>query len=61
MAEKKAPSRMDGMRAEMRKIQWPTVPEVVQYTFIVLVIAAAVAVFGWILDLIYGWFVGLVI
>ncbi|MBY0583866.1 preprotein translocase subunit SecE [Murdochiella massiliensis] len=61
MAEKKAPSRIDGMRAEMRKIQWPTSSEVVQYTTIVLVIAAVVATFGWILDLIYGWLVGLVI
>lgn len=61
MAEKKAPSRIDGMRAEMRKIQWPTSAEVVQYTTIVLVIAAVVATFGWILDLIYGWLVGLVI
>lgn len=61
MAEKKAPSRIDGMRAEMRKIQWPTTSEVVQYTTIVLVIAAVVATFGWILDLIYGWLVGLVI
>lgn len=61
MAEKKAPSRIDGMRAEMRKIQWPTTSEVIQYTTIVLVIAAVVATFGWILDLIYGWLVGLVI
>ncbi|WP_308540053.1 preprotein translocase subunit SecE [uncultured Murdochiella sp.] len=61
MADKKAPSRIDGMRAEMRKIQWPTSSEVVQYTLIVLVIAAVVATFGWILDLIYGWLVGLVI
>ena len=61
MADKKAPSRIDGMRSEMRKIQWPTSSEVVQYTLIVLVIAAVVATFGWILDLIYGWLVGLVI
>lgn len=61
MADKKAPSRIDGMRAEMRKIQWPTSSEVIQYTLIVLVIAAVVATFGWILDLIYGWLVGLVI
>ncbi len=61
MADKKAPSRMDGMRAEMRKIQWPTLAQTVQYTAIVLAIAAAVAVFCWVLDLVYSWLVGLVI
>ena len=61
MVEKKAPGRVEGTRAEMRKIQWPTAKETLQYTIIVLVIASAVALFAWGLDLIYGWLIGLVI
>lgn len=61
MAEKKAPGRVEGMRIEGRKIQWPTVQQTAQYTLIVLGIASFVALVSWGLDLIFNYLVGLAI
>lgn len=61
MADKPKQSRMDAMRAETRKIVWPTKEQTVQYTLIVVAIAAAVAVVCWVLDLAFNALVGLVI
>lgn len=61
MAAKKQSSRIQGARAEYRKIQWPTKQETIQYTAVSLVIALAVALFCWVLDLAFGGIVGLVL
>lgn len=61
MAERKQTSRVDGIRSEMRKVQWPNKEETVQYTGIVLLIAALVGLASWILDLVYGGLLGLII
>lgn len=61
MAEKKKTSRMEGMRTEARKVQWPTKEQTIQYTGIVLLIAAVVALAAWGLDLVFSWLMGLVL
>jgi len=48
-------------RTEIRKVVWPTRPEAVQTTLIVLVFVFVVALLLWGLDSLLGWLVGLVI
>lgn len=60
MTEKKKKGFFKGVRSELKKVHWPTKKETIQYTVIVLIIASIVAVFSWILDIIFGWLVALV-
>jgi len=59
MTEKKKTGFFKGLRNEMKKIHWLTRKEAVQYTILVLVIAAIVAAFSWALDLLFGGAIGL--
>ena len=61
MAAKKQSSRLQAAKAEYRKIQWPSKQETIQYTTVSLVIALAVALFCWVLDLAFGGIIGLVL
>lgn len=52
-----------GSRVELRKMVWPTRPETVQTTAIVLVLVVLVALFLWLIDaavfeVIYDWLLG---
>lgn len=53
------PGRLTAARAEYKKVSWPTRSEIVQYTLVVLAVAVVVALFCWVLDLIFGWLIGL--
>lgn len=59
MTEKKKTGFFKGLRNEMKKIHWPTRKEAVQYTGLVLVIAAVVSVCCGALDLLFGGAIGL--
>ncbi len=61
MAEKRTSGKLQAAKAEYRKIQWPSRQETIQYTIICLVIALAVALFCWVLDLVFGGLIGLVL
>jgi len=52
-----------GSRTELRKMVWPTRPETIQTTLIVLVLVVIVALFLWMIDafvfnLVYDWLLG---
>lgn len=40
-----------GVKAEMKKVIWPTKKELINYTGVVIMISAIVAVIVWVLDL----------
>jgi len=53
-----------GSRIELRKMVWPTRPETIQTTVIVLVMVVLVALFLWLVDasvfqIIYDWILGI--
>jgi len=53
-----------GSRTELKKMVWPTRPEIVQTTLIILVLVVIVALFLWAIDAfvfkaIYNWLLGL--
>lgn len=43
---------------EVRKVVWPTRDETLQTTLVVVVMVVLVALFLWLLDLLYGWLTG---
>ena len=47
---------IQGSRVELRKVVWPTREETLQTTLIVLVFAAIMGTFFWLLDLFLLWF-----
>ncbi len=47
---------IQGSRVELRKVVWPTREEAIQTTGIVLLFAAIMGVFFWLLDLFLLWF-----
>jgi len=47
---------IQGSRVELRKVVWPTREETIQTTLIVLVFAAIMGTFFWLLDLFLLWF-----
>ena len=47
---------IQGSRVELRKVVWPTREEALQTTLIVLVFAAIMGTFFWLLDLFLLWF-----
>jgi preprotein translocase subunit SecE len=47
---------VQGSRVELRKVVWPTREETMQTTLIVLVFAAIMGTFFWLLDLFLLWF-----
>lgn len=47
-------------RVELRKVVWPTREDTLQTTMIVLIFAAVMGVFFWLLDLFLLWFTGLI-
>ena len=50
---------IQGSRVELRKVVWPTREETLQTTGIVLLFAAIMGVFFWLLDLFLLWFTSL--
>ena len=52
---------IQGSRVELRKVVWPTREEAIQTTIIVLVFAAIMGTFFFLLDLLLRWFSGLFI
>ena len=50
---------IQGSRIELRKVVWPTREETLQTTGIVLLFAAIMGAFFWLLDLFLLWFTGL--
>jgi preprotein translocase subunit SecE len=47
---------IQGSRVELRKVVWPTREEAIQTTLLVLVFAAIMGTFFWLLDLFLLWF-----
>jgi len=47
---------IQGSRVELRKVVWPTREEAIQTTIIVLVFAAVMGTFFWLLDIFLLWF-----
>jgi preprotein translocase subunit SecE len=47
---------IQGSRVELRKVVWPTREETVQTTLIVMVFAAVMSTFFWLLDFFLLWF-----
>jgi len=45
-------------QVEVRKVVWPTRDETLQTTLVVVVMVILVALFLWLLDLLYGWLTG---
>ncbi|MCQ4925776.1 preprotein translocase subunit SecE [Tissierella carlieri] len=41
-----------GVRAEMKKVIWPSRKELINYTGVVIMISALVAIIVWVLDLV---------
>lgn len=58
MASKKT-GRFAAARAEYKKVSWPNRSQILQYTLVVLAVTVVVALFCWLLDLIFGWLIGL--
>ena len=48
-------------RAELRKVQWPTLEQGWSMTKVVLAVTAAMAVFLGVLDFFFGWLLGQII
>jgi preprotein translocase subunit SecE len=48
-------------RAELRKVTWPTPTEARNLTTIVLVVTVVMAIFLWLLDLLFGGLMGMLI
>lgn len=46
----KVKAHLIGMKAELKKVIWPTKKEVVNYTTVVIVMCAIVALVVWIID-----------
>lgn len=61
MTEKKKTSRFKTVRSEMKKVVWPTKSQLINYTLTVVVISLIVAVFCWVLDIVFGQLIGLVL
>ncbi len=61
MADNKKMSYLKGVRSEYKKVQWPDAKQTLQYTGIVILITILVALFCWILDIAFGWLIGLFI
>lgn len=45
-----AKSHVKGMKAELKKVIWPTKSELINYTTVVIVMCAIVALVVWIID-----------
>lgn len=41
---------LKGVKAELKKVTWPTKPETVKLTAVVIAVCAAFAVFFWLID-----------
>jgi preprotein translocase subunit SecE len=50
-----------GVKAEMKKVSWPTKKELLNYTSVVVAISVLVAVIVWILDIIINGGLGFII
>lgn len=50
-----------GVKAEMKKVSWPTKKELLNYTAVVVALSALVAVIVWILDIIINYGLQLII
>lgn len=59
MTEKKKGGFLKSVRSELKKIVWPTKANTLQYTGTVIVIAVLIALFCWVLDIVFGSLVGL--
>lgn len=57
----KLASYFRGVRAEMKKVIWPTKKELINYTAVVIVISAIVALTVWIIDLLINGGLSLII
>ncbi|NLK44567.1 MAG: preprotein translocase subunit SecE [Tissierellia bacterium] len=57
----KLTSYFRGVRAEMKKVIWPSKKELINYTGVVLVISGLVALTVWILDLLINGGLSLII
>jgi len=55
----KALGFIKGAQSEMRKVVWPTRPEAVQMTIIVLIILVVTSLVLWAVDSLFLWLVGL--
>jgi preprotein translocase subunit SecE len=49
----------EGLVSEMRRVTWPTRPEWMSATILTVVLVAAVSLFTYLCDLLFGWFFGL--
>ncbi len=49
------------VKAEMKKVVWPTMKKVRQNTFIVIVYVLIVGVIIWALDMLFTWGMGLIV
>ncbi|MDY3051620.1 MAG: preprotein translocase subunit SecE [Ndongobacter sp.] len=59
MTEKKKGGFLKSVRSELKKIVWPTKANTLQYTVTVIIIAVLIALFCWVLDIVFGSLVGL--
>ena len=59
MTEKKKGGFLKSVRSELKKIVWPTKANTLQYTVTVIIIAVLIALFCWVLDIVFGSVVGL--
>ncbi len=50
-----------GVLAELKKVHWPTRPELITYTSVVLVSVALVALVIWIIDSAYSFLLGRIV
>lgn len=60
MTEKKKGGFLKGVRAEFKKVHWPTKADTIQFTITVLVIAGIVALLSYGLDVLFSWVISLV-
>lgn len=61
MTEKKKTSRFKSVRSEMKKVSWPTKSNLINYTVTVVAISVIVALFCWVLDIVFGRIIGMVL
>ena len=59
MTEKKKGGFLKSVRSELKKIVWRTKANTLQYTVTVIIIAVLIALFCWVLDIVFGSLVGL--
>ena len=61
MTEKKKGGTLTNVRSEYKKVVWPTKKQTAVYTFTVVSIAILIALFCWVLDLVFNAIVGFII